>query len=154
MLEDVLLVVHVLAAIVFVGGSAVATSLFPRYAPLAAAVPADAPADQGERSPAVAAAMHRITRGYAVAGLVVPVVGLVLAAVQGRTGEIWIVLSMILTAGAAGLLVTQIVPRQRAALDTPGPAEPLRRLSMLAGLYNLIWAIVVIMMIVRPGSGG
>ncbi|MFC3979610.1 hypothetical protein [Streptosporangium jomthongense] len=152
MLEDVLLVVHVLAAIVFVGGSAVATSLFPRYAPLAADVPPDAPSDQGERSPAVATAMHRITRGYAVAGLAVPVAGLVLAAVQGRTGEIWITLSMVLTAGAAGLLVTQIVPRQRAALDTPGPAAPLRRLSMLAGLYNLIWAVVVIMMIVRPGS--
>lgn len=154
MLEDVLLVVHVLAAIVFVGGSAVATSLFPRYAPVAVTVPAEATPDQGERSPTVAAAMHRITRGYAVAGLVVPVAGIVLAAVQGRMGELWITLSMILTAGAAGLLVTQIVPRQRAALDTPGPAAPLRTLSMLAGFYNLIWAIVVVLMIVRPGSEG
>nr|WP_262391515.1 hypothetical protein [Nocardiopsis sp. CNR-923] len=34
-MEHVLLSVHVLASIVFVGGATVATSLFPRYAPVA-----------------------------------------------------------------------------------------------------------------------
>ncbi|MFC4056707.1 hypothetical protein ACFOWE_00225 [Planomonospora corallina] len=174
-MEDVLLSLHVLAAIVFIGGSAVATSLFPRYAPLAATAPTEAatvpvgaatvPAEAAAapagaapgpdgRAPAVAAALHRVTRGYAVAGLIVPAAGLVLAAVQGRMGEVWIILSMILAAGAAGLLATQIVPRQRVALGTPGPAAPLRTLSMLSGLYNLLWTIVVIMMIVRPGAEG
>ncbi|MGN9844915.1 hypothetical protein ACTMTI_42995 [Nonomuraea sp. H19] len=150
-MEHVLLSLHVLASIVFVGGSAVATSLFPRYAPLAAATPSP---DPGERSPAVAAALHRITGGYSLFGLVVPVVGMALAGIQGRMGEIWIIISMVLTAAAGALLATQIYPRQRDALRDGGDDRRLRTLSMLAGIYNLLWAIVVVMMIVRPGSGG
>ncbi|MEU7900409.1 hypothetical protein AB0B45_47200 [Nonomuraea sp. NPDC049152] len=144
MLEHALLSVHVLGGIVFVGGSAAATSLFPRYAPAAA----------GEgRSLSVAVALHRITRGYAVLGLTVPLAGMTLAVVQGRMGEIWITISMILTAVAALLLATQIYPRQRQVLADPGDPGRLRLLSMFAGVYNLAWAVVVVLMIVRPGSG-
>ncbi|WP_049564900.1 hypothetical protein [Nonomuraea sp. SBT364] len=158
-MEDFLLSVHVLAGIVFIGGSAVATSLFPRYVPVAAvpaAVPAQggAPAGADERSRAVAVALHRITRGYSLFGVVVPAAGLVLAFVQGRTGEIWITLAMILTAAAGVLLALQIHPRQRDALATPGDRDRLRPLTMLAGVYNLLWAVVVVLMIVRPGSDG
>ena len=64
--------------------------------------------------------MHRVTRGYGVFGIVVPVVGIALAIVQGRIGEIWINISMILTAAAGGLLALQIYPRQRDALADPG----------------------------------
>ncbi|GAA3137426.1 hypothetical protein GCM10010466_30390 [Planomonospora alba] len=162
-MDHVLLSVHVLASIVFVGGSAVAASLFPRYAPVAAAVPAGpagpgAPADApppepGERNRAVAAALHRITGGYAAFGLIVPLAGLALATVQGRMGEIWITVSMILTATAGAVLATQIHPRQREALNVPDDGRRLRTLSMLAGVYNLLWAAVAVLMIVRPGSG-
>ncbi|MBF8191710.1 hypothetical protein ITP53_39675 [Nonomuraea sp. K274] len=154
-MEAVLLSVHVLAAIVFVGGSAVAASLFPRYAPIAVSVPAGPAAgerDANGRRWAVAAALHRITRGYSVAALVVPVAGIVLAVVQGRMGEIWINISMVLTIAAGGLLALQIQPRQRAALAEPGDPGRLRTLSMLAGIYNLLWAIVVVLMIARPGA--
>ncbi|MGI5289062.1 hypothetical protein ACQEVF_37755 [Nonomuraea polychroma] len=146
-MDHVLLSIHVLASIVFVGGSAVASSLFPRYAPVAPA--ADPP---GERNPAVAALLHRITGGYAAFGVVVPVAGIALAIVQGRMGEIWINVAMVLTIVAGGLLATQIWPRQRAALSTPDDGRRLRTLSMLAGVYNLVWAIVVVLMIVRPGA--
>ncbi|MEV0389694.1 hypothetical protein [Nonomuraea sp. NPDC050643] len=158
-MEGLLLSVHVLAAIVFVGGSAVATSLFPRYAPVAA--PAEGPAEgpavgpaevMADRSRSVAVALHRITRGYSIFGVVVPAAGIVLAFVQGRTGEIWITVSMILTAAAGLLLALAIYPRQREALATPGEPARLRTLSMFAGFYNLLWAIVVVLMIVRPGS--
>ncbi|MEV0148239.1 MULTISPECIES: hypothetical protein [unclassified Nonomuraea] len=158
-MEHVLLSVHVLASIVFVGGSAVAASLFPRYAPIAVPVPAAAggAAPEGTesevRNRAVAVALHRVTGGYAAFGLIVPVVGIALATLQGRMGEIWITVSMLLTAVAGGLLATQIHPRQRAALRAPGDGRALRTLSMLAGLYNLAWAAVVVIMIVRPGSG-
>ncbi|MER6583793.1 hypothetical protein, partial [Nonomuraea sp. NPDC001023] len=126
-MEHVLLSVHVLAAIVFVGGSAVASSLFPRYAPVAGPVasaatgPATPPTTERntERNAAVAAVLHRITGGYAVFGLVVPLAGIVLAGVQGRMGQTWIVVAMILTAVAGALLATQIHPRQRQALDAP-----------------------------------
>ncbi|MCF6471097.1 hypothetical protein FAF44_22235 [Nonomuraea sp. MG754425] len=145
-MEPVLLSIHVVAGIVFVGGSAIATSLFPRYVPVLGQEGA------GERDRAVATALHRVTRGYSVAALVVPVAGIVLALVQGRVGEIWITLAMVLTAAAGFLLAVQIYPRQRAALAAPGERDRLRPLSMLAGVYNVLWTVVVVLMIVRPGS--
>ncbi|QIS22562.1 hypothetical protein [Nocardia terpenica] len=149
-MRHLLLSIHVVTAIVFIGGSAVATSLFPRYAPVAAG---PGPEDGvSERNPAVAAALHRITGRYAVAGLVVPVVGMILAAVQGRMGEIWITLAIALTGIAAGIIGTVIHPMQREALRTPDDGRRLRTLGMLAGIYNLLWLIVVVLMIVRPGA--
>lgn len=129
---------------------AVTTSLFPRYAPVAAA--ADDPHARSERSPAVAHVLHRVTRSYGRAALVVPAAGLVLAAVQGRTTEVWIVLAMVLTAVAGALLVLQIAPGQGDALSAPDDGARLRRLGMQAGVFNLLWAVVVVLMIVRPGS--
>lgn len=155
-MEGLLLSVHVLAAIIFVGGSAVAASLFPRYAPVAVSVPAGdgaAPEQPGrERNRAVAVALHRVTRVYGVLGLVVPVVGIVLAMVQGRMGEIWINISMVLTVLAGALLALAVAPMQRDALAAPDDGRQLRRLGMLAGIYNLLWAAVVVLMIVRPGG--
>jgi hypothetical protein len=151
--EGLLLSVHVLAGIVFVGGSAVAASLFPRYAPVAATVPAGAGAEQaGERNEAVAVLLHRITRVYGLLGVVVPVVGIVLGVVQGRMAEIWINIAMLLTAAAGLLLALVIYPRQKAALAEPDGGARLRSLAMYSGIYNLLWAIVVVLMIVRPGA--
>jgi hypothetical protein len=148
--EGLLLSVHVLAGIVFVGGSAVAASLFPRYAPVAVTVPAAEPA--GERNEAVAVLLHRITRVYGLLGIVVPVVGIVLGVVQGRMAEIWINIAMLLTAAAGLLLALVIYPRQKAALAEPDGGARLRSLAMYAGIYNVLWAVVVVLMIVRPGA--
>jgi len=152
--EGLLLSVHVLAGIVFVGGSAVAASLFPRYAPVAAVVPAGAPAAEpaGERNRAVAVLLHRITRVYGLLGIVVPVVGIALGVVQGRMAEIWINIAMLLTAAAGLLLALVIYPRQKAALAEPDGGARLRSLAMYAGIYNVLWAVVVVLMIVRPGA--
>jgi hypothetical protein len=163
--EGLLLSVHVLAGIVFVGGSAVAASLFPRYALVTTSVAvsvagspagsqpgAPQPGEPGDRNRAVALVMHRITRLYGIFGIVVPVAGIVLGVVQGRMSEIWLNIAMILTVAAGGLLALQIYPRQRDALATPDDGRQLRVLSMLAGIYNLLWAIVVVLMIVRPGA--
>lgn len=146
-MHQLLLSVHVLTAIIFVGGSAVATSLFPRYAPsTAAAGPAS------ERSPAVAAVLHRITGTYARLALIVPVVGMILAVLQGRLGEIWITAAIILTGCAAAIIMMIIHPMQREAMAVPDDGTRLRTLGMLAGLYNMLWLIVVVLMIVRPGA--
>lgn len=149
-MENLLLSAHVLAGILFVGPVAVTTSLFPRFAPLAAGT-ADTAA-RSERSASVARMLHGVTRVYGMLALVVPVIGLVLAAVQGRLGEIWIVTAMVLTAVAGGLLALRITPGQRAVLESPGDAARLRGLSMLTGIFNLMWAAVVVLMVVRPGS--
>ncbi|MGW1738589.1 hypothetical protein ACWCPQ_07215 [Nocardia sp. NPDC001965] len=146
-MHHLLLSVHVVAAIVFIGGSTVATSLFPRCAPLS-----ETTAAAPERDRAVAAALHRITGTYARLGLAVPAAGLALALVQGRMGEIWITLAIVLTACAAAVVITTIHPMQRQALATPDTGRRLQTLSMLTGSYNMLWLIVVVLMIVRPGA--
>lgn len=148
-MEAFLLSVHVVAGILFVGPVAVAASLFPRYAPVHAAVGDVQPV---ERSHDTARALHRITRGYGYLALIVPVIGLALAGVQGRTTEIWVLVAMLLTAAAGALLVLQITPRQRDALESPDDGTQLRRIGMVTGIFNVLWAVVVVLMIVRPGS--
>ena len=59
---------------------------------------------------------------------------------------------MIVTAVAGGLLAFRIVPAQAAALADPPARARLRTLGTLAGVFNLMWAAVVILMVVRPGS--
>ncbi|GGM34514.1 hypothetical protein [Microbacterium saperdae] len=147
-MENTLLAVHVLAGILFVGPVAVTTSLFPRFAPRSVGAgrePEDGGAD-------VARLLHRITRTYGVLALVVPLVGLALAAVQGRLGEIWITVAMVLTAVAGGLLALRIVPAQRDALIAPLDVRGQRGMRMLTGVFNVLWAVVVVLMIVRPGA--
>lgn len=145
-MQALLLSAHVVAGILFVGPIAVATSLFPRYAPLAGAAP------EGERSVGVARLLHRITRVYGVLALTVPMIGLALAGVQGRMTEVWIIAAMVLTTIAGGLLAVQIAPRQRAALAAPDGGAQLRALGMVTGVFNLLWVVVVVLMIVHPGA--
>jgi hypothetical protein len=147
-MESFLLSVHVVAGILFVGPVTVATSLFPRYAPTTCDV-RDRPA---VRNVDTARLLHRITRSYGVLALIVPIVGLVLAAVQGRTTEVWVVVAMVLTAVAGALLALRIAPAQADALEVPDDGAQLRRLSMVVGIFNLLWVVVVVLMIVRPGS--
>ena len=149
-MEAILLSIHVLAGILFVGPAAVASSVFPRYVPVADPVPGD-DRDDG-RSSRVALALHRITRVYGLLGVAVPVIGIALALVQGRFGEIWITIAMVLTALAGGLLAFRIVPAQAAAIAHPLARRRLSTLAAPAGVFNLLWVVVVVLMIVRPGS--
>ncbi|WP_327251486.1 hypothetical protein [Streptomyces sp. NBC_01244] len=150
-----LLSVHVLAAILAVGTIAVAASMFPRYAKQAVTDPAG-----GEgRSWGVASFLHRVCRGYAVAGLVVPVFGLATGAQLGVLTDAWLITSMVLTALAAILLAVAILPRQQRLLSldrqdnvTGALDAAASRLAMLTGMFNVLWAAVVVLMIVRPGS--
>jgi hypothetical protein len=148
-METFLLTFHVIAGILFVGPISIAVSLFTRYAPVTEEAN---PRRSESRNGAVAGALHRITRVYGVLALAVPVAGMALALVQDRLGEVWILAAMVLTAVGGGLLALQIVPRQRDALAIPDDGSQLRRTAMLSGVFNLIWAVVVVMMIVRPGS--
>ncbi len=106
----------VVAGILFVGPVAVTTSMCSRYAPVAVA-PGGANASSATPTPRdCCIASPASLRASALA---VPVIGLVLATVQGRATEIWVVVAMALTAVAGGLLALQIVPRQQRALDAP-----------------------------------
>ena len=143
-----LLSVHVLAAIVFIGPMTVAVSLFPRYAREAVRSGAST------GLPAVHL-LHRITRVYAVLALAVPVFGISTALALDVLTDAWVLVSMALTALAGLLLALVVLPRQaavRAELDRGAGGVDVRALAMGAGLFNLLWATVVVLMIVRPGS--
>jgi hypothetical protein len=183
-----LLAVHVLAAIITVGPVTVAASMFPPAArrALAAAGTVETGAAGHERT--VLRTLYRICVVYAAAGLLVPMFGLATASSLGVLGEVWLIVSIALTAAAAAVLVLLVLPRQakiHAELNSPaggagaggagaggagagaagagGPEtatartgaqarQVTARLAMFTGIFNLLWAVVTVLMILRPGS--
>lgn len=111
---------------------------------------------------------------YAVLGISVPVFGLGVALQLGVLTDAWLVVAIALTLVATAVLVLLVLPTQRSMLDVlDDPASPLaapdpmpekaervrgrwvastRRLASVSGIFALIWAVVVVLMIVRPGS--
>ncbi|MGQ4387874.1 hypothetical protein [Streptomyces sp. SAS_270] len=141
-----LLAVHVIAAIVAVGPVTVAASLFPPSARKALADPGDVGAAETVRL------LHRICRVYAAVGVVVPVFGFATASNMGVLGDAWLVVSIALTALAALVLVALVLPRQSVFVDGGGDPAAAVRLAMFTGIFNLLWATVTVLMIIRPGS--
>lgn len=148
-----LLSLHVLAALVAVGPVAVAASMFPRAL------------RRTSDSPDAAAALHllhRVCRVYAAVGIAVPVFGFATASSLGVLGSAWLITAIALTGVAAGVLALVILPAQQAAisaLDEPaeaagavGATAVAARLAAATGVFNLLWATVTVLMIVRPGS--
>ncbi|MCW7946547.1 membrane protein [Streptomyces hygroscopicus] len=143
-----LLAVHVLAAIIAIGPVTVAASMFPRTARKAVAQP--------EESRHTLALLHRIRRVYAVVGVVVPVFGFATAKNMGVLGDTWLIVSIVLTTVASAVLAALVLPRQETILEGVEAGEVNERatvrLAMVTGIFNLLWAAVTILMIVRPGS--
>ncbi|MFF9896245.1 hypothetical protein [Streptomyces longispororuber] len=169
------LVLHVLAAIVAVGPVTVAASMFPRVLREALAAPGDA------RPVTTLRTLHRICRVYGGLGIAVVVFGFATASSMDVLGSVWLIVSIALTFLAALVLLVLLLPRQEAALAAltaatagdgtgagAGAAEaadgagrgvvvrPDARTSVLLGAYtgvfNVLWATVTVLMIVRPGS--
>ncbi|MFD6289310.1 protease [Streptomyces sp. NPDC060205] len=167
-----LLVLHVLVAIVAVGPVTVAASMFPPSARRALAEP-DSP-----RATETVRLLHRICRVYAGLGIAVPVLGMATALSMGVLHDTWLIVSMVLTGIAAAVLLALVLPRQEEIIEAveaasekaaeasavPGDAgtsvsaavavnpRVTVRLAMFTGIFNLLWATVTILMIVRPGS--
>jgi hypothetical protein len=102
------------------------------------------------RDAAVLRNLHRICQVYAAVGIVVPVFGLATANSLGVLTDAWLLISIALTGAAAGVLVLLVLPGQRRAL-AGGPGSR-RRLAMYTGVFNVLWAVVTVLMITRPGS--
>ena len=161
-----LLSLHVLAAIIAVGPVAVAASIFPRTLRRA-----------HEDSDAVAGLhqLHRVCRVYAGIAIAVPVFGFATASYMRVLGSAWLITAISLTVVAAAVLGLVILPAQQAALgslaprdgadaagaaggtDVPDGRGPVSvavasRLAAATGVFNLLWATVTVLMIVRPGS--
>ncbi|MFL6125975.1 hypothetical protein [Actinophytocola sp.] len=140
-MTKVLLSLHVIAAILAVGPVAVAASMFPAAA---------------RRDRNHLPLLHRICRVYAGIGVAVPVFGLATASSLGVLGDTWLLISIALTAVAAAVLVFQVLPGQEKLLAAGADGAVLTRvatrLGMYTGIFNLLWAAVTVLMIVRPGS--
>ncbi len=141
-----LLALHVLAAIVAIGPVTVAASMFPPAARRALAAPDD------ERAVGTVHLLHRICRVYAGVGIAVPVLGFATASAMGVMGDAWLIASTVLTVLAAGVLLVLVLPRQETLVEGGGDAAVTVRLAMFTGIFNLLWATVTVLMIVRPGS--
>ncbi|MFE9093092.1 hypothetical protein [Streptomyces sp. NPDC007264] len=169
-MTKLLLSLHVLAALVAVGPVAVAASMFPATLRRALGTSGDGNGD-GDGAGAGAGAgdvltalrtLHRICRVYAGVGIAVPLFGFATAGSLGVLGDIWLIASILLTAAAAGVLALLILPAQGRALaqaessaSSPSSAHSSSApggLAMLTGVFNLLWAAVTVLMIIRPGS--
>lgn len=210
-MTKLMLSIHVLVAVMFIGPVTVAASLFPRFA-RQALTPAGAPAPAadgapaggggpgqggaaGEGSPETAVAarpaepvthaagegpdgaaapekvrsvalvmlLHRISRVYALLSVAVPIFGMLTAQQMDVMGDTWLIASMVLTVVAAVLLGVAVLGYQEAVVDLLDSGERdsnalramaarLPKLSMITGMFALTWAIVVVLMVVRPGS--
>lgn len=165
-MTKLLLSLHVLAAIVAVGPITVAASMFPPSARKALAEPGSEQAVSSLRL------LHRICRVYGGVGIAVPALGFVTAMSMGVLGDAWLIASMLLTALAAMVLLALVLPRQEEILEGMAAAGSVARgegegavtvgsevsvkttaqLAMFTGVFNLLWATVTVLMIVRPGS--
>ncbi|MFG2571119.1 hypothetical protein [Streptomyces sp. NPDC048481] len=141
-----LLALHVLAAIVAVGPVTVAASMFPPAARKALAAPEDTGAAGTVRL------LHHICQVYAAVGIAVPVFGFTTASAMGVMGDPWLIASIVLTVLAAGVLLLLVLPRQEVLVEGRGARATTVRLAMFTGVFNLLWATVTVLMIVRPGS--
>ncbi|WP_046471880.1 membrane protein [Allosalinactinospora lopnorensis] len=147
------LAAHVLAAIIAVGPVTVAASMFPAAIRRAQAA---GPADTASTAPV--RVLHRICRVYAAVGLAVPVFGFATASSMGILTDTWLIVSVLLTGIAACVLAFSILPGQDTLLAQLGHQDPpvrrssTVRLAMFTGLFNVLWAVITILMIVRPGS--
>ncbi|MFD7641032.1 hypothetical protein ACFV4P_10305 [Kitasatospora sp. NPDC059795] len=153
-----LLSLHLVVAVLAVGPVAVAVSMFPRKAKAAlAAGPEQATAQASVRL------LHRICNIYALIGIAVPVLGIGTAQAMHVLGNAWLIASMVLTGIAAAVLMLFVLPNQQATVDAIDATENqeaetaratgmLKMLPMTAGLFNLLWVVVLVLMVIRPGS--
>ncbi|WP_424871402.1 hypothetical protein [Streptomyces sp. SAI-229] len=153
-MTKLLLSLHVLAAIVAVGPVTVAASMFPPAARRAVPAETDGPVTADVSTVTL---LHRICGVYARLGIAVPVLGLATALAMGVLDDGWLVTSIGLTAAAAGILLAFVLPRQEEIVGQLGGGRPVDRrgtvrLAMFTGVFNLLWAAVTVLMIVRPGS--
>ncbi len=158
---EILIALHVLAAILFLGPITVAVSSFQTKAVRAA---------EGESTAYGAAeTLASITKNYGLLSLIVPVIGLTIfltdMATYGKMGQFHA--SILLSVIAWALLFFLIIPKQQKALDalraqaTDAPAstkavdtadfdwaKTKSQLSMFGGIFSLLWVIIAVLMFI------
>lgn len=140
-MTKILLTLHIIAVIIAIGPVAVAASMFPPIARKALA-------SGNEADMATLRLLNRICKVYALVSIAVPLFGFATAGIMGVTGNLWIIISIVLTGVAALVLGLLVLPYQQRTLD----GTPTAQLAMYTGVFNLLWVAVTVVMIFRPGS--
>jgi hypothetical protein len=73
--------------------------------------------------------------------------------------EAWLIVSIVLTLAAALVLAFLVVPEQSAVLAAADQSVEVRTgvlpkaklLSMTSGIFGLLWLVVLVLMVVKPG---
>lgn len=143
----VVLVLHLLAALFVVGPLAVTAVTSPRLA------------RAGNRDALHAAS--RTTRGYALASIVVVLLGTAMVGLgdPGRAWEfsqLWVSASYLLWIVAVALTLGLVVPAQRDAVQSleagADAGATAGRMAVGGGLAMLAWVAIVVLMVVKPGA--
>lgn len=149
------IILHVLAAILFLGPVTVAVSTFQKHA-LAAK-------NGDERAAGTAQNLHRITQTYGYLSALVPGFGfLIMFADSSFWSDMRIIVGIVLSAIAWGILLLLIIPRQKKMLGElnllgAGEADPSdhvadwekakKQLSMFGGIFAALWVLTALAML-------
>lgn len=153
-MPNFVVLLHIIAAVLFLGPVAVATSLYHVRA---------LEASKGDAEAKGAAKMlHQITKTYGLLSLAVPLLGIAALIADWATLKTHINfhISIILALAAWAVLFFVILPKQKKSAAALGigdePAQPgtravnhiqtKKQLSMFAGIFNALWLVTAILM--------
>jgi hypothetical protein len=138
------LFLHVGAAIFTIGPLTVVTSLSPRYIRAGA-----------EELP-VLRFLHRVTRYYGLASLLVLALGAALVRDKIKWGQFWVSSSITLFVVALGLLFAIVDRDQVESISRLESGEPATakatRIQGVSAAISLIWLVILVMMFYKPGK--
>ena len=146
-MENILLILHIASAVLFIGPVMVSTSAFGKQALAASAGDA--------RAEGVAANLYGITKVYGWLSALVPVLGIILLVVEWDSLSDSYNFHAALTLGVIAwiVLLALIIPKQKktvaalAANDaTYNFAKAKSQSAMFGGIFNLLWIITFILM--------
>ncbi|SQG64454.1 hypothetical membrane protein [Corynebacterium renale] len=165
-MNTVLLILHVLTAVLFLGPVTVATSTFHTHAMKVREGNPDAVHAAG-----AAKVMHKITNVYGILSLLVPMFGVAIMftdmGLYFRDGRYHLSIGLAIIAWA--LLFFLIIPKQRTMMGALGLKEDFeegdqayvindwgkakKQLSMFGGIFALLWVVMGIVMFLPQNFG-
>lgn len=147
-MRNALLIGHIAAAILLTGPATFATSAFPRQAAAAA--------DGDTGALGAARVLHRVSRGYGTASVIVGAIGVALAQQGSWWSQAWVWISLAIFAAASAILILLVIPMQATLITDAEASRPIdpavkARLHGITGLYSIAWVAVLALMIIKPG---
>jgi hypothetical protein len=137
---------HIAAAIFLIGPVTVAASATARVV------------RQGRDGLPLLRWLHRTTRIYGLASVVVLLLGLALVRGEYSFNEFWIGASIALFLAALGLLFGLVERDQRQAIGRLDAGEKVNveagRIAGVSAAVGLLWLVILLLMIYKPGHSG